>query len=93
MRTVIGRIEKEGDSERWCYGRKRISECCLTNSKNNDRVFFMQDKLSFLFCKQLQRLNRARDHSDHYSVQYLENNGPATEQSDWLILIISSLAA
>ena len=48
----------------------------------------MQVKFMFLFCKQLQRTNRARDKSGHYPVQYLENIGPATEQSDWLILVI-----
>ena len=35
-RTAIGRIEKEGDPERWCYGRKRISNCCSTNNKLRD---------------------------------------------------------
>ena len=47
----------------------------------------------FLFCKPLQRTNRVRDHSRHYPVQYLENIGPATEQSNWLVLVIGSLAA
>ena len=28
-----------------------------------------------------------RDHSGQCPVQYLENIGPATEQSDWLILV------
>ena len=53
----------------------------------------MQAKFIFLFCKPLQRPNRARDHSEHYPVQYLETIGPATEQSDWLILVIGPLAA
>ena len=47
----------------------------------------------FLFCKQLQRTNRALDKSEHYPVQYLESIGPATEKSDWLILVIGPLAA
>ena len=46
-----------------------------------------------LFYKPLQRTNRARDHLGHYPVQYLEIIGPATEQSDWLILVIGPLAA
>ena len=29
-----------------------------------------------------------RDHSGQCPVQYLENIEPATEQSDWLILVI-----
>ena len=32
-----------------------------------------------------------RDHSGQSPVQYLENIGPATEQSDWLILVIGPL--
>ena len=32
-----------------------------------------------------------RDHSGQCLVQYLENIGPATEQSDWLILVIGPL--
>ena len=37
---------------------------------------------------------RGQDHSGHYyPVQYLENIGPAKEQSDWLILAIGPLAA
>ena len=32
-----------------------------------------------------------RDHSGQCPVQYLENIGPATEQSDWLILVIGPL--
>ena len=67
---MILRIEKEGDSERWCYGRKRISECCSTNNKNYERGFLSKPSLLFLFCKQLQCTNRARDHSGHYPVQY-----------------------
>ena len=31
-----------------------------------------------------------RDHSGQCPVQYLENIGPATEQSDWLILVIGA---
>ena len=31
------------------------------------------------------------DHSGQCPVQYLENIGPATEQSDWLILVIGPL--
>ena len=33
----------------------------------------------------------ARDHSRQCPVQYLENIGPAMEQSDWLILVIGPL--
>ena len=40
----------------------------------------------------LQRTNYAWDHSGHYMVQCFENIGPATEQSDWLILVIGPLA-
>ena len=32
-----------------------------------------------------------RDHSGQCPVQYLENIGLATEQSDWLILVIGPL--
>ena len=32
-----------------------------------------------------------RDHSGQSPVQYLENIGPATERSDWLILVIVPL--
>ena len=32
-----------------------------------------------------------RDHSGQYPVQCLENIGPATEQSDWLILVTGPL--
>ena len=32
-----------------------------------------------------------RDHSGQCPVQYLENIGPATEQSDWLSLVIGPL--
>ena len=32
-----------------------------------------------------------RDHSGQCPVQYLENTGLATEQSDWLILVIGPL--
>ena len=32
-----------------------------------------------------------RDHSGQCPVRYLENIGPATEQSDWLILVIGPL--
>ena len=45
------------------------------------------------FCKPLQRTHRARDHSGHYPIQHFENIGLATEQSDWLILVIGPLAA
>ena len=31
------------------------------------------------------------DHSGQCPVQYLENIGPAKEQSDWLILVIDPL--
>jgi hypothetical protein len=33
----------------------------------------------------------ARDHSGQCPVQYLENIGPAMEQSDWSILVIGPL--
>ena len=56
------------------------------------REVFYASKL-ILFCKLFQRTNRARDHSKYYPVQYLENIGPATEQYDWLILVIGPLAA
>ena len=39
-----------------------------------------------------QSINRARDHSRHCPLQYLENTGLATTQSDWLILFIGPLA-
>ena len=32
-----------------------------------------------------------RDHSEQCPVQYLENIGPTTEQSNWLILVIGAL--
>ena len=47
----------------------------------------------FFFWRQLQSTNHPRDHSGHYPVQILENIGAATEQSDWLILIIGPQAA
>ena len=53
------------------------------------REFFMQTKFIVSLCKPLQRTNRARDLSGHYPVQHLENIGPATEHSDWPILVPS----
>ena len=70
-------------------GQKRISKCCSANNKN--KGFLCKPSL-FLFCKQLQRTNRAQDHSSHYLAQYFENIGLTTEQSDWLILVIGPLA-
>ena len=52
----------------------------------------MQDKFIVSLLQAIQSPNRARNHSGHYPVQYLENIGPATEQSDWLILVIGPLA-
>ena len=53
----------------------------------------MQQSLWFLYCKPLQRTYRARDHSEHYPVQYWKNIGQAMKQSDWLILVIGPLVA
>ena len=53
----------------------------------------MQAKFIVPLLQAFARTNRARDHSGHYLVQYLENSGPATEQSYWLNLVIGPQAA
>ena len=61
---------------------EKIISNCSTKKQKIREIFFMQVKFVSLFCKQLQRTNRARDNSGHFQVQYLENIEPATEQSD-----------
>ena len=60
--------------------------------KRRERVF-MEAKFIVSLLQAFARTNRAQDHLGHYLVQYLENSGPATEQSDWLILVIGPQAA
>ena len=66
----------------------------LFNRKiKSTREFLFNESLLFLFCEPLQRTNPTRDHLGHYPVQSSENIGQATEQSDWLILVIGPLVA
>ena len=51
------------------------------------RVFYAK-----LVLHKTQCTKRARDYKGHYPVQYLENIGPAMEQSDWSNLLIGPLA-
>ena len=56
------------------------------------REFFYESKVHcFPFASQCNALT-AWDHLRHYPVQHLEIIGPTTKQSDWLILVIGSLA-
>ena len=72
--------------------KKYFPDVVQQRNEKYERVSFCKQSL-FLFCKPLMRTNRARNHPQCYLVQYLENIGPATEQSDWLNVAIGSLAA